>query len=120
MIGEPNNRRPILGDTTGHEEVEQTPQLHQVVLQRRTREQQSFLSFEPQQGLPPLTPEVLDVVRLVQDHVNPIFPSEDVLIGQHDLVRRDAHLEVMLGVPTDPFLLALLLVAVVCQDFDAG
>jgi hypothetical protein len=102
-----------------HQEVEQTPQLHKIVLERRARQQQPALCLKPQQGLPPLRAKVLDVVRLVQDHVDPRLAPEDVLVGDDDLVRRDADLPRVLGEPADALLLPLLLVAVIRKDLEA-
>lgn len=57
-------------------------------------------------------------MRLVEDHVDPVFASENVLIGQDDLVRRDAHLEMVLSLPADTFLFPFLLVAVIGENLD--
>lgn len=120
MIRKPYDGSRIRSDPIGHQEVQQTPQFHQIVLQRRTGEKQTPLCLETKESLPSLTAEVLDIVGLVQDHIYPALPSKDVLIGKHDLVRCDAHLPSMLGMPTNPLLLPLLLVAVVGEDLKTG
>jgi len=59
-------------------------------------------------------------VSLVENEVVPRFPPEDVLIGEDELVRRDADVESVLGVPSSTFLLPISLVSVVGHDFEAG
>ena len=44
-------------------------------------------SVEAEERLPSLRPEVLDMVRLVEDHVVPRLATEHVLIGEDELVR---------------------------------
>lgn len=120
MVCETHDSRRVRRHSIRHQEVQQTPQFHEVVLKRRAGEQQSSRRLEPKQRLPALRSKVLDVVRLVEDHVHPVLPAEDVLIGQHDLVGRDAHLPGVLRVPTLSLLLALLLVAIVREDLETG
>lgn len=120
MVRKTNDSRRIRRDTVRHEEVEQTPQLHQVVLQRCSRQEQPSLGFESKERLPSLTPEILNVMRLIQDHVHPALPPKYVLIRKNDLIARDAHLPRVLGLPADSLLLSLLLVAVVGEDFETG
>jgi len=66
-VGEPVLELFVALEDVGHEEVEQTPELHEVVLERRAREQQPPLGVEVEQRLPALRAEVLDVVGLVKD-----------------------------------------------------
>lgn len=120
MICEANHSGGICRDTVGHEEVEQTPQLHQVVLQWCTRQEQAMLRFEAEESLPSLTAEIFDVVRLVENHVAPVLAPEDVLVGEHDLIAGNAHLPMVFCVPAHALLLTLLLVAVVGQNLHAG
>jgi hypothetical protein len=60
--------------------VHETPELHHVILQRCASEQESSLGVEPQQSLPSLGPEVLDVLSFIQDHVVPFLPSEGKVV----------------------------------------
>lgn len=120
MIGEAYDGSGVCSNTVRHEEVEQTPQLHQIVLQRGTGQKQAMLRLEAEERLPSLTAEVFDVVSLVKDHVAPVLAPENVLVGEDDLVAGDADLPVVLRVPTDTLLLTLLLVAVVGQHLHAG
>lgn len=48
---------------------------------------------EVEQRLPALRLEVLDVLRLIQDEVAPVLAAERLVVLQHQLVRRDAHVE---------------------------
>lgn len=68
------DRRPLHApsEDVGHEEVHERPQLHQAVLQRGPREEETPLGVERQQRLPPLALEVLDVLSFVQDQVIPL------------------------------------------------
>lgn len=75
-------------------------------------------SVEAEQGLPALRAEVLDVVSFVEDEVVPRFASEDVLIGEDELVRSDADVEGVLGVPSLSLLLSLLLSSVVHHELE--
>ena len=101
-----------------HQEVHQRPQLHQVVLQRRARQQQSTLRLEVQQELPTLTLEVLDVLRLVEDEVVPLLPPEAGVVLDDELVASDADVEGVRLRPADPLQLPLLLRAVVREDLE--
>lgn len=58
-------------------------------------------------------------MRLVQDHVNPTLPPKYVLVGKDDLIRCDADLPGVLGVPPNTLIFPFLLVAIVCQDLHA-
>uniref|UniRef100_A0AAG5DLD8 Uncharacterized protein n=1 Tax=Anopheles atroparvus TaxID=41427 RepID=A0AAG5DLD8_ANOAO len=73
------------------QEVEQRPELVQVVLQRRTGQQQPVGGLELAQDLRQLRLFVLDAVRLVDHHVAPVEPLERRLLADAHLVRRDAH-----------------------------
>ena len=55
----------------------------------------------------------------VENHVLPSLASKDVLIGQYDLVRGDAHLKAVLRVPTNTAVLPFLLIAVVGENLHA-
>ena len=59
-------------------------------------------------------------MSLVEDEVVPRFPPEDVLIGENELVRSDADVESVLGVPSSSLLLSVSLVSVVGHDFKTG
>lgn len=52
-----------------------------------------YWPVEIQEALPALGLEVLDVLGLVQDQVPPGFPSERLVILQHQLVRSDADMK---------------------------
>ena len=91
-----------------HEEVHERPQLHEVVLQRRAREQQAALRVEVEQRLPALGLEVLDVVRLVQDHVVPPLPPECARVLHDQLVGGDADVVAVGLGPARPQALARL------------
>jgi hypothetical protein len=87
-------------------------------LQRSAGQEKSVTSVEAEQGLPTLRAEILDVVSFVEDEVVPRFASEDVLIGEDELVRSDADVEGVLGVPSLSLLLSLLLSSVVHHELE--
>jgi hypothetical protein len=93
------------------------PELHQTVLERCTSEQQTSPRVEPEQRLPSLRSEVLDVMSLVKDQVVPRFASEHAFIGEDDLIRRDADVERIRRVPAFALFFPLLHVAVIREDF---
>lgn len=64
--------------------MEKGPKLKKCVLQGRPRQQQSSLSVETDQCLPPLALEVLDVLGFVENEVIPTLAleCEGVLDGQ--------------------------------------
>ena len=64
--------------------------------------------------------EVLNHVRLVQDHVVPRFSLENVCVAARKRVRRDANVEVELIVPALTQLLPPLGSAVVSEDLETG
>ena len=58
-------------EDVGEEEVQQRPELVEVVLERRARQQQRVLEVEAAHGLADVARLVFDDVALVQDHVAP-------------------------------------------------
>lgn len=79
-VGEPVLELRVRRKDVRHQKVHQRPQLHEVVLQRRARDQQPPLRVEAQQRLPALRLPVLDHVRLVEDQVAPLLAAEHLLI----------------------------------------
>ncbi|GIX63107.1 NADH-quinone oxidoreductase subunit L [Babesia caballi] len=77
------------GEDLGEEEVEQRPQLLQVVLQRRAGDQQAVLGPEHADDLAQLGLLVLDAMCLIDDDVVEVEPGERVLRLAADFVRRD-------------------------------
>ena len=63
-VGEPLAEVRVGGEDGGHEKVHERPELHQVVLQRRARQEEAPGAVEREQCLPALAAEVLDVLRL--------------------------------------------------------
>mmetsp|Transcript_61333 Transcript_61333/g.147631 ORF Transcript_61333/g.147631 Transcript_61333/m.147631 type:complete len:212 (+) Transcript_61333:1973-2608(+) len=117
-VGEPVAELRVRGKNVGHQEVQKRPQLHEVVLQRRAREKDSTLCAEAKKDLPALRLEVLDVVRLVEDHVLPALAAKHLLVLHDHFVRGDADVEgVGLGPPL-ALQLALLLAAVVRKHLE--
>lgn len=64
---------------------------------------------EPEQGLPPLALEVLDILGLIKHHVVPLLASEHKVVLDDQLVRRDANMERVVFAPALPLLFALFL-----------
>ena len=71
------------GEDLRHEEVHETPELHQVILQRRPGNEQPPPAVEVEQRLPALRLPVLDHVGLVQDQELPLLPPEHLGILHH-------------------------------------
>ena len=69
------------------------PKLHDIILQGGSSQQKSPFGIEPEQGLPPLAFEVLNVLGLIQDHIVPLLSSEGKMVLNYQLVRGDAHME---------------------------
>lgn len=99
--------------------MHERPQLHDIVLERRPRQQQPPLGIEAQQGLPPLTFEILYVLRLVQNHIVPLLAPEGEMVLDHEFVRGDANVERIVFAPAVPLDLPLLLRAEVSKDLEA-
>ena len=78
--------RGVLEDV-GEQEVEQRPQLVQVVLQRRAGDQQALLAVEHAYGFAELRVLVLDAVRVVDDQVLPRELLEGRPLGVGGFVR---------------------------------
>ena len=68
--------------------------------------------------MPPLRLEILDHVRLIENHVVTALSPEDLGVGECEGVRCDADVERVFSVPSDSALLALLRVAIVCEDLE--
>lgn len=75
---------------------------------------------EAEERLPPLRPEVLDVVSLVENHVVPRLAAKDMLVREDELVGGHADVKRVLAVPASALLLALLLGPVVGENLEAG
>ena len=103
-----------------HQEMHQRPQLHEVVLQRGASEKQAAPTGEAEQRLPSLGLKVLDLVRLVQDHVLPLLPTKRLMVLHSKLVARDTNVEDTILGPPLALLLAFLDRSVVRQDFERG
>ena len=78
------------------------------------------MALERQQRVPPLTLEVLDHMRLIQDHVVPPLALEHVGVAAGERVGRDAYVEMILVVPPLAQLFPLLRVPVVAEHLEAG
>ena len=80
------------GEDLGQQEVEQTPQLGEVVLQRRAGQQQALLALVLHPQSPrELRIRVLHAVALVHHDVLPLVLVQDVLVLYDVLVSRQAH-----------------------------
>ena len=66
-----------------HDEMQQRPQFSHGVLNGRAREKQTIPGMETQQGLPPLGIYVFNSLRLVQNHVLPLYPVENLEIAHN-------------------------------------
>ena len=118
-VGEPLFEILHVGEDVGHQEMHETPQLHHVVLQWCSCDQESSLGVEPQEGLPSLRLEILYVLSLIQDHVVPLFSPEGKVVLDHQLVRGDTDVEGVLLAPAMSLDLSLLLGAEVGEDLEA-
>jgi len=99
--------------------VHQTPQLHYVVLERCSRQEQSSPRVEAEHGLPPLTLEVLNVLSLVENHVVPFFPSERKVVLDDQLVGCDTNVEGVVFAPAMSLDLPFFLGSEVRENFEA-
>ena len=73
------------------QEVEQRPELVQIVLQRGSRQQQSVLRVQHTHSGTELARLVLQTVRLVDDQVMPGDLGQGGLLQVHDFVSGDHH-----------------------------
>lgn len=96
----------------GQQKVEQSPQLAQVVLQRRARDQQAVGGVQPLDDGEEHGFLVFDAVRFVDDDVLPFRRQKRGLLLDHHLVRRHAHVERALARHARLLVGALLLGAV--------
>ena len=87
-------------------------------MKRRARQEQAAFGIKAQQRLPALRAKVFDVMCFVEDEVYPWLAPKNVLICQHKLVRRDAHVKAVGCVPTYTLRFALFLRTVVRKDFE--
>ena len=104
----------------GEEEVEQRPQLMQVVLDRRARQQQParrpYLAEEPRE----LRVLILEAMRLVDDEASPAHLLERRDLRRHRLLGRQAHVVVARRHERLALLRALVLGAVQHKDAQLG
>ena len=68
-------------DALRHKEVHETPEIHEIILQGSTCEQEAALRVEAEEGLPPLGAKVFDMMSFVQHEIRPWLPTKDVLIS---------------------------------------
>lgn len=59
------------------------------------------------------------MVSFVEDEVVPRLATENVLIGEYELVRSDANVESVLSVPTFTFVLSFFLSTVVNHELES-
>lgn len=85
------------GENIGQQEVQQCPQLVQVVLQRRAGQQQSVLRVEHAHCGTELTRLILQTMCLVDDQVVPGDLGERGLLQVDYLVSSDHHIPLTLG-----------------------
>ena len=102
-----------------HQEMHKRPELHHVVLEWSTCQQESSLCVKAQERLPSLTLEVFNVLSFIQDHVVPLLPSECKVILNDKFVRGDAHVERVLSAPPVTFKFAFLLRSEVGEDLES-
>lgn len=76
-------------------------------------------SIEPQQRLPPLRSEILDMMSFIKDHIMPGLASEDMLISEDKLIRSNANMEGILGIPPSSFFFPLFLSSIVRHDLES-
>lgn len=79
-----------------HQEVQQRPQFVEIVLQRRSRDQQSVFGGELTNRRAECARLVLDAMSLVDNHVLPIDRRQRRSLAENDLVARDAHVKASL------------------------
>mmetsp|Transcript_12989 Transcript_12989/g.34537 ORF Transcript_12989/g.34537 Transcript_12989/m.34537 type:complete len:211 (-) Transcript_12989:803-1435(-) len=77
-----------VGEHLGEKEVEQRPQLVQVVLQRRSGEKQLVVRGDGSKFAHQLAVEVLESMALVNDDVLEVVLLQELSVGDHNLVRR--------------------------------
>lgn len=105
-------------EDVGHQKVHERPDFHEVVLEGRSSEQETALRVVIEEDLPTLTLKVLDVLGLIEDHVLPLFPAQDVDILGGKVVRGDADMERVLFAPSKTLLFPLLLTTIVAEDLE--
>lgn len=77
----------------GHQKVQQSPQFMQVVLEWRSRHQQSILGAQLSHDDAERALLILDAVCFIDDEVGPLHSTQRRLLSQHHLVARDQHME---------------------------
>ena len=117
-IREPFLEILLAAEDLRHQEMHQRPQLHHIVLQRGSCQEQPPSGVESEQSLPPLALEIFDVLSLIQNHVIPLFAPKDKMVLNHQLVGRDAHMEGVVLTPALPLEFALLLSAEVRKNLE--
>ena len=104
----------------GQQEVEQCPQLMQVVLHGRASDEEARVRFKGAEHLRQLRLLVLHAVRLVDNQVAPRVLAEGALLLDDHLVARDAHVELAWLQLLGDEALALLAVAVEVAHLETG
>mmetsp|Transcript_8914 Transcript_8914/g.21077 ORF Transcript_8914/g.21077 Transcript_8914/m.21077 type:complete len:452 (+) Transcript_8914:1433-2788(+) len=95
LLGGLEERIEVIGvcELVWQQEVEQRPQLVQVVLQRRAREQQARVGLELADHERELRVLVLDPVSLIDDKVAPVELLKMIFLAAHNLEARDDHVK---------------------------
>jgi hypothetical protein len=75
--------------------VKQGPQLHHIILQRRSSQQKPSLTGKLQQHLPTLGAEILDMLGLVKDQIVPLLATEYELVLNDKLIACDSDMELI-------------------------
>mmetsp|Transcript_55100 Transcript_55100/g.134885 ORF Transcript_55100/g.134885 Transcript_55100/m.134885 type:complete len:234 (+) Transcript_55100:3425-4126(+) len=110
----------VVPEDVRQQEVEQGPQLVEIVLERRSRDEEPVARRNTlRQDLRELGLCVLHAVALIDDDVLPVDAGKEPLVAHHVLVRREQHVERPL-LRVQLHLLALTLVALVYDLVHVG
>ena len=84
-----------------HEEIEEGPQLAEMVLHRRAGQAQALLGAKLAHVLRDLRPRILDHLRFVEDHHRPRLRAQELHVAPHERVGGDD--EIVAGNRLEPF-----------------
>jgi len=92
-LPKPLVERPLGSEESRHEEIEETPELENVVLDRCSREDETMVRSKELDGFGKFRLPVLDDVTFVEDAVVPVDGSKEIDVVPDHLVRSDDDVE---------------------------
>lgn len=96
--------------------MHQTPELHNVILERSTSKEKTSFCIKSEQCLPSLTFEIFDILSFIKYHIIPFLSAKSKMVLNYQFIGSDTHMERVVSTPSLTFKLSFFLTSEVSQD----